>query len=363
MICSRNFLTAGFYYKTFMWPKAFWEKLYEPIIRRAAGLGSVSREDDPDVYDKGFLHCDLLVIGAGPAGLSAADRPPGAPVCGSFWRMRISRLGGRLNAETFAINNMAGSDWAAQTVAELAAMDNVRLLPRTTVVGAFDHGIYGALERVRTTNLNRAGGSRVRPSGGFIPSGRCCAPARPSVPLPFRNNDRPGIMMAGAVRAYANRWAVTPHERSRFSPTMMTGTGLPRTCMAKGVQVAAVIDTRLMRPTSEVSKCFTGAQVVGSKGRLGLESVTVRTQQGFTSDIVCGALLAVSGGWNPNVHLTCHQRGRPQWDEALAAFVPGETLPVGMSGGQGPLQGQCPPMPLWKQALLALEALGDIARR
>ncbi len=66
------FFAAGFYYKTFMWPKAFWEKLYEPMIRRAAGLGSLTAEPDPDLYDKGFLHCDLLIIGAGPAGLAAA---------------------------------------------------------------------------------------------------------------------------------------------------------------------------------------------------------------------------------------------------------------------------------------------------
>ena len=67
-----DFLGAGFYYKTFMWPRAFWERVYEPIIRRAAGLGSLSGEDDPDVYDRGFRHCDLLVIGAGPSGLMAA---------------------------------------------------------------------------------------------------------------------------------------------------------------------------------------------------------------------------------------------------------------------------------------------------
>ena len=136
--------------------------------------------------------------------------------------------------------------------------------------------------------------------------------------------------MAGAVRAYANRWAVTPHERVAVFTNNDDGHRTAADLMAKGVHVAAVIDTRPDAPEIADTKVFSGAQVIGSKGRLGVESVTIRTQMGFTSDILCGAL-AVSGGWNPNVHLTCHQRGRPQWDESLAAFVPGEVLPVGMS--------------------------------
>ena len=121
------FLTAGFYYKTFMWPAAFWEMVYEPIIRRAAGLGSMSRLEDPDNYDKGFLHCDLLVIGAGPAGLMAALTAGRAGV-----RVVLAdedfRMGGRLNAETHGVGDLAGADWAAGVVAELASLPNVRLM-------------------------------------------------------------------------------------------------------------------------------------------------------------------------------------------------------------------------------------------
>ncbi|MEO1550042.1 MAG: 2Fe-2S iron-sulfur cluster-binding protein, partial [Pseudomonadota bacterium] len=141
------FLSAGFYYKTFMWPKAFWEKIYEPVIRAAAGLGSLSMEDDPDRYDHGFLHCDLLVIGAGPAGLSAA-LAAGRAGARVILADEDFRMGGRLNMETLEVSGQAGADWAQSAVAELAAMDTVRLMTRTTVYGAFDHGIYGALERM-----------------------------------------------------------------------------------------------------------------------------------------------------------------------------------------------------------------------
>ncbi|MDO7666106.1 MAG: 2Fe-2S iron-sulfur cluster-binding protein, partial [Loktanella sp.] len=142
-----NFLTAGFYYKTFMWPAAFWEKIYEPIIRHAAGLGSLSLQEDPDVYDKGFLHCDLLVIGAGPAGLAAALTAgrSGAQV---ILADEDFRMGGRLNSETFVLGDQSGADWADSVIAELASLSNVRVMPRTTIIGAFDHGIYGAVERI-----------------------------------------------------------------------------------------------------------------------------------------------------------------------------------------------------------------------
>ena len=200
------FLSAGFYYKTFMWPKAFWEKVYEPFIRSAAGLGALSGETDPDVYDKGFLHCDVLVIGSGPAGLSAAMAAgrSGAQV---LLCDEDNVFGGRLNAETFDVGGMSGLDWAQSAVGELEAMDNVRVMNRTTVYGAFDHGIYGALEK-KTDHLRSANG-KPRNIAWKIYSGRAilCAGATERS-IAFGNNDRPGVMLAGSVRAYANRWGV-----------------------------------------------------------------------------------------------------------------------------------------------------------
>ena len=142
-----SFMTAGFYYKTFMWPRSFWEKFYEPLIRRAAGLGRAAGEDDPDHYEKAIAFCDVLVIGGGPAGLAAALAAgrTGARVilCESDFA-----LGGRLLAERTEIDGRPAVDWLRDAEAELKNLPEVRVMRRTTVFGVYDHGTYGALERV-----------------------------------------------------------------------------------------------------------------------------------------------------------------------------------------------------------------------
>ncbi|WP_121633294.1 sarcosine oxidase subunit alpha family protein [Tropicibacter alexandrii] len=323
-----SFFAAGFYYKTFMWPAAFWEKLYEPMIRRAAGLGSLSLQDDPDSYDKGFLHCDLLITGAGPAGLAAALTAGEAGL-----RVILADedyvMGGRLNAETFSLGDMAGHDWAAQTVARLRSLPNVRVMPRTTVLGAFDHGIYGAVERVADHLAVPEAGKprqilwRIYTKRSLLTAGAL------ERPIAFENNDRPGIMLASALRAYANRWAATPAQRVAIFTNNDDGHRTAADLHAKGVKVAAVIDTRPGQPVSTDYEVLQG-EIIDTAGRLGLTRITVRLAKGGTREIECGAL-GVSGGWNPNVSLTCHQRGRPVWEEGIAAFVPGGTLPDGMT--------------------------------
>ena len=138
---------AGFYYKTFMWPAALWEKLYEPMIRRAAGLGRAAHAPDPDTYDKAFAFCDVLVIGAGPAGLAAA-LAAGRSGARVILVDEDHRTGGRLLADRREIAGRSGADWATDTLAELASMPEVRILSRTTLFGVYDHGAYGAVERV-----------------------------------------------------------------------------------------------------------------------------------------------------------------------------------------------------------------------
>jgi len=334
-----NFLTAGFYYKTFMWPAAFWEKLYEPIIRRAAGLGSITTQPDPDLYDKGFLHCDLLVIGAGPSGLAAA-LTAGRAGARVILADEDFRMGGRLNAETFQLGDQSGADWAQQTVAELASLPNVRLLPRTTIFGSFDHGVYGAVERVSDHLLTPAPG-KPRQILWRIYSKRAllCAGAIER-PIAFANNDRPGIMTASALRAYVNRWAASPAETVAVFTNNDDGHRTATDLLAAGIKVAAIIDTRTDAPTPTLQgvEVMAGAQVTDSAGRLGLKSVTVRLASGQSRRLTVGAL-GVAGGWNPNVALTCHQRGRPVWNDAIAAFVPGEDLPQGMQVA-GAAQGQ-----------------------
>ncbi len=319
------FLSAGFYYKTFMWPRAFWEKLYEPAIRASAGLGRLSMEEDPDRYDKGYLHCDLLVIGAGPAGLMAARTAARAGA-----RVILADedfvMGGRLNVETLEVDGMPGADWAAGVVAELAVMDNVRLMPRSTVYGAYDHGIYGVLERC-TDHLASSGGKPRQLLWRVYSRHAVLAAGATERPIAFGNNDRPGVMLAGAVRAYANRWGVATGQRVAVFTNNDDGWRTAADLVAKGIEVPAVIDTRDAPAVCDVpgARHVRGAAVMDTRGRKGLRQITLTDGQMIDADC-----LAVSGGWNPNVHLTCHQRGRPAWRDDLAAFVPGRELPPGM---------------------------------
>ena len=323
-----GFLTAGFYYKTFMWPTAFWEKVYEPIIRRAAGLGSVSGKDDPDAYDKGFRHCDMLIIGAGPSGLMAALTAARSGV-EVILADEDFVLGGRLNAETFTLNNRPAQSWMKKTLSELKSLRNVRLMPRTTVIGAFDHGIYGAVERISDHLITPAEGKPRQILWRIYAKRTVLCAGALERPIAFDNNDRPGIMLASAMRTYANRFAATPSQRVTLFVNNDDGHRTAQDLHRLGVKVVAVIDPRRDAPRSNDYEVLKGAHVVNTMGRRGLTFVEVQKSDGETRMIECGAL-GVSGGWNPNVHLTCHQRGTPVWRDTLAAFVPGKTLPKGM---------------------------------
>ena len=320
-----SFLSAGFYYKTFMWPKAFWEKLYEPMIRAAAGLGSLSGEEDPDVYDKGFLHCDLLIIGAGASGLSAA-LTAGRGGLQVIIADEDFLPGGRLNFETDTVEDLPSSQWAANACEELKSMDNVRFMTRTTVYGAYDHGVYGALEKCTdhlagVSDLPRQILWRIYSKRALLAAGST------ERSIGFGNNDRPGIMLAGAVRGYVNRYGVAPGKSVAVFTNNDSGWRTAHDLIDAGVNVAAVVDSRPVSPLMAIPGALIamGSHVVDTQGRLGIKSITLSDGRSVPCDC-----LAVSGGWNPNVHLTCHQRGRPTWQSDIAAFVPGDDLPAGM---------------------------------
>ncbi|MEL6207585.1 MAG: 2Fe-2S iron-sulfur cluster-binding protein, partial [Pseudomonadota bacterium] len=292
------FLGAGFYYKTFMWPAAFWEKVYEPAIRRAAGLGAFSRDADPQRHERAFAFCDVLVIGAGPAGLIAARV---AAEAGAQVILADEGIGpgGRLLSEREAVGGAPGADWAATELARLKAMPNVRWMPRTTVTGAYDGGIFGALERVaehvpqdpalpRTCFWRIAAGAAIMATGAL------------ERPIAFPGNDRPGIMTASAVRAYLHRWGVAPGRRVALFAANDHARRTAKDLALAGVEIAAIIDPRPNAPPLDGIDAphFAEARVTGTAGRLGLRRIMVNGDRWIAADA-----LAMSGGWSPSVHL------------------------------------------------------------
>ncbi|HET7413803.1 MAG TPA: 2Fe-2S iron-sulfur cluster-binding protein, partial [Pararhizobium sp.] len=340
---------AGFYYKTFMWPKEAWKQVYEPKIRAAAGLGIAPSEPDPDHYASRYVHCDVLVIGGGAAGLSAAlaAAETGARV---ILCDEQAEVGGALRHEIEArIDGAAGFGWAQKAAAKLAAMGNVRLLTRTTAFGYYAQNFVGLVERVTDhladpdPDLPRERLWQVRAKRVVIAAG---AIERHMV---FANNDRPGIMLASAARTYLNHFGVAIGSKAGVYTACDSAYLVAFDLKRAGVSVEAIVDLRdhpgegLMTTAADLGiEVLTGHAVIDTAGSLRVSSMTVRPVHGTVTRTIAVDALLMSAGWTPSVHMFSQSRGKVAWDEESGRFLPGtyaqDCVSVGACNGTETLQ-------------------------
>jgi sarcosine oxidase, subunit alpha len=334
---------AGFYYKTFMWPRSLW-MTYESVIRKMAGMGKAPTEADPDRYERVNAHCDVLVVGGGPAGLMAAlaAARSGARV---ILADEQNEFGGSLLGARETIDGAPALDWVGASVRELATAPEVRLLPRATVFGYYDHNFLGIAERVGDHAASKGGALRqrfwrVRAKRVVLATGAI------ERPLVFAYNDLPGVMLAAAARTYVNRYAVRPGRRAVVFTTNDSAYTAAIDLKASGVEIAAIVDARrelagaLVAQAREAGiEILAGQAVAGAIGWRSVKAVEVaaldETGAKFASErrrISCD-LLCVSGGWNPTVHLFSQSRGKLRFDAARGCFVPGASFQAEQSAG------------------------------
>ncbi len=337
--------SAGFYYKTFMWPKSFWDRVYEPIIRASAGLGKSPSEVDPDTYASRYLHCDVLVIGAGAAGIAAALQAGRSGAKTVLVDEGSEPGGGLLSEPSLEIEDQPAWDWLAGALGELRSMKNVRLMSRSTAIGYYHQNMIGLCEKL-TDHLDRLpdGAPRERMWRGR--AGQVVlAQGALERPLVFDGNDRPGVMLAGAAQTYLNRYGVSVGHRAVVATSHDSAWYTAFDLADAGVTVAAILDTRndvapdlLEAAKSRGIETLTGYTVTGTKGRLRVYSVRVNKvgngKVGPARSLACDVLL-MCGGWTPSLHLFSHTKGSLHWDETAEVFLPGHKAEACHIAGAG----------------------------
>ncbi len=330
---AARFLPAGFYYKTFIHPRPAWKHLFEPIIRRSAGLGKAPAEPDADRYEQVYAHCDLLVAGGGIAGLQAA-LIAGAAGARVMLLEQTAHWGGRAPVDGDVIDGKPAEAWITATLEALGKMENVTLKSRCMVAGVYDHGYVLAEERVAD---HTPGDGRPRKRLWRIRATRVLsATGALERPLAFAGNDIPGVMLASAVRDYVGNWAVSPGDRT---VVVTNNDDAYRTAIAlkeAGLEVPVIVDARAQANGALPQKARAmgirveaGRAIVKVKGGKRVTGVALGLMAGegaVLEEIACDAV-AMSGGWSPVVHLWSHCGGKLTWDRARAMFRPDAARP------------------------------------
>jgi len=358
-----RFLPAGFYYKTFMFPRFAWKHLFEPVIRRSAGLGKVPTERDADRYEFAYAFADLVIVGGGIAGLAAALQA-GRDGKRVFLIEQTAHWGGRAPVDAAEIDGKPAHDWVKSTVEALGKMENVTLRLRAMASGLYDHGYLLVYERVAD---HTPGDGRPRHRLWRIRAGHVVA-ATGAIerPLSFAGNDVPGVMLAGAVRDYVANWAVSPGDRT---VVVTNNDDAYRTAIAlveAGLIVPAILDARA-HATGALPQAARAlgirvlenrgvAKVKGTKRVTGV-SVCSQAGEGAELEVIDCDAVAMSGGWSPVVHLWSHCGGKLIWDEARAMFRPDPARPATGDDGMAMVSA----IGSANGALTADEVLADVA--
>jgi sarcosine oxidase subunit alpha len=327
---------AGFYYKTFMWPRRAWKAVYEPYIRAAAGLGRAPARADPDRYANRYAHCDVLVVGGGPSGMAAAHAAAAAGARVILCDEQ-AQFGGLLLADSHANVDAPAAAWLAQSLASLRDNARVTLLPRSTAFGYFPHNLIGINQRL-TDHLPDPAGDQPRERCWQVRAREVVLAAGAiERPLVFPGNDRPGIMLASAARSFLNRYAVIPGRRAVLITACDEAYRAALDLHRAGVEVAMIADVRARAegPWAEAARTAglplqTQCTLLATHGRLRVSSVRLgrldaqRRPIGAGQTLNCDLLL-MSGGFTPSVHLHSQSRGKLAWDDVVQGYVPAQS--------------------------------------